>query len=511
MSRSGVTVRENPRLPRLGWVARVPSTGLVAIEHGSSVERGDDFVVEGIWDGAFGPSFGGAPHFFGSGVRVAGGTVTLVPSCALVDRVVWARDRHQLVASNSLALLLGALGWRLTPEENYLRALYAITRGISTYDDRICTTGGTVHQLFYRNMEIGSDLEPRLAYKAEPREIRSFEDYASLLRTAVRSLGANMADARRRMRVEPIATISRGYDSPAVCALARDLGLRTCYTARRSNSMIPAVVSRAATDDDGTCVARALGLDARVLRRTIENELHFLAGSDEPELVFGGLAAEIGRSGTVAAVFTGYHGDMVWRADAFDDDRAPEVIRHDISGLNLGEIRLEAGFFNVPLTFLHVRSLASIGRISRSPDMFPWRTWNEYDRPIPRRLLMEAGVDGRLFGQRKKAVVDRPHWPAAPALRADFLATVRAETGYAPGIVAASRALEGLLAVPAAALKRAGIRLPAVVRPSDLRSRMYVWAVNRLADRYAPAVESIREPSSAAAGVLVQADPVRER
>ncbi len=188
----------------------------------------------------------------------------------------------------------------------------------------------------------------------------------ALVTAAVQRLADNASSPDRQFPVRPIATISRGYDSPAVCALARAAGLRRCYTSPRSNSLIPSLVSRAATDDDGTVLAESLGLETRILSRSFAHELHFLAGSDDPEFVFDGLVSDIKASNDVAAVFTGYHGDMLWRLDAFDDERATQIIRHDVSGLNLGEVRLEAGFFNVPLTFLYARSQASIGRISRA-------------------------------------------------------------------------------------------------------------------------------------------------
>jgi hypothetical protein len=478
-------IREIPQLPRLGWVAQVsPAFDEVVIECGPRVERGDGWVVEGVWEGPFGSSFARAPHLFGSGVRVTDDSVEFVPSCALVDRLVWAESGGAVLVSNSLALLLARVGWRLTPRVNYVRSLYAITKGITGYDDTLPASGGLVHQLYYRNMALRADGRMSLTYKAEARGIATFGEYRELMRASVKELGANMSDARRAFPVRAVATISRGYDSPAVCALARGLGLTTCYTSPRSNSMIPSALSAAATDDDGTVVARALGLETRVLTRTPSDELFFLAGSDEPELVFAGLAADIRRSGDVTVLLTGYHGDMVWRADAFSDDRAAEIIRHDISGLNLGELRLDAGFFNVPLTFLHVRSQASITRISQSPEMTPWRTFTDYDRPIPRRLLMEAGVDGTLFGRRKKAVVDRPYWPVSPDLRRDFIAAVHEETGHRPRTIAAMRVLDALSAVPVAAFKRVGIRLPEAIRPRNVRPRLYVWAVNRLADRY---------------------------
>jgi hypothetical protein len=154
--------------------------------------------------------------------------------------------------------------------------------------------------------------------------------------------------------------------------------------------------------------------------------------------------------------------------------------------LSLGEIRLKAGFFNVPLPCLYARSLASIARISRSDAMRPWRTWTKYDRPIPRRVLTEAGVDGSLFGQRKKFIARRPLLPTSQILRQDFAESVSQQTSYSQRRVIGSARLDAAMTIPfAAAYRIAGIRRPSLVRPTDIQSRLYVWAVNRLASQYA--------------------------
>ncbi len=116
--------------------------------------------------------------------------------------------------------------------------------------------------------------------------------------------------------------------------------------------------------------------------------------------------------------------------------------------------------------------------------MTPWRTGTDNDRPIPRRLLTEAGVDGSLFGQRKKAVLQRPDLPATPELRDAFLRTLEQESGYSPSIVVGTAMVNSAMAWPVMALRRLGVRLT-FVRPADIRSRLYVWAVNHLASLYA--------------------------
>ncbi|MBW2738437.1 MAG: hypothetical protein JRE64_06200 [Deltaproteobacteria bacterium] len=58
----------------------------------------------------------------------------------------------------------------------------------------------------------------------------------------------------------------------------------------------------------------------------------------------------------------------------------------------------------MPVAFLGCTSHLSIHRISNSEEMMPWSTGKSYDRPIPRRLVEESGVDRNLFGTKKRAV-----------------------------------------------------------------------------------------------------------
>lgn len=185
------------------------------------------------------------------------------------------------------------------------------------------------------------------------------------------------------------------------------------------------------------------------------------------------MAREIEESDETAAIFSGYYGDKMWRTNAYTDERAPAIIKPDAAGLDLSERRLKAGFVLVPLPFLYARSQASIARISQSDAMRPWRTWTKYDRPIPRRLLTEAGVDSSLFGQRKKAIFQRPLLPSNRILRREFVESVSEQTSRSPRMVIASARLDAAMMLPFAAAHRiAGIRRPSLVRPTDIQSRL---------------------------------------
>jgi hypothetical protein len=119
-------------------------------------------------------------------------------------------------------------------------------------------------------------------------------------------------------------------------------------------------------------------------------------------------------------VFTGYHGDKVWDAQTSGKYLNDQIIRGDISGLNLSEIRLKSGFIHVAVPFMLARNISSLVKISRSAEMAPWRLNNTYDRPIPRRIAESVGIDRRLFGMRKKAVIGYYYYPVNPQLRKGF-------------------------------------------------------------------------------------------
>ena len=92
--------QEIDRLPKLCWIADLNLTQRTAkILHGPRVEVGTDFVVEGVWDRSFADGdFDRSANFFGSGIRVRGDELWLVPSRALVDRVLFGIQPGRAVA-----------------------------------------------------------------------------------------------------------------------------------------------------------------------------------------------------------------------------------------------------------------------------------------------------------------------------------------------------------------------------------------------------------------------------
>ena len=117
-------------------------------------------------------------------------------------------------------------------------------------------------------------------------------------------------------------------------------------------------------------------------------------------------AFEADLPGTI--LFTGFHGDKVWHYGNHKVSKT--IIRGDASGGSLGEFRLRVGFIHLPIPFVGCLQHPSIDRVTMSDEMKPWFVDREtrggriYNRPLPRRLVEEAGVPREWFGQDKRAV-----------------------------------------------------------------------------------------------------------
>ena len=81
--------------------------------------------------------------------------------------------------------------------------------------------------------------------------------------------------------------------------------------------------------------------------------------------------------------------------------RATACDREYTRGIN--EFRLRVGFANVALPCVGVRFLPPIAELSESAEMARFSVGGDYDRPIPRRIAEEAGLDRAAFGSAKTA------------------------------------------------------------------------------------------------------------
>lgn len=424
-----------PTLPKLGWIARLDrKQKRLRAFHGASVESNEQWLVEGVWGGDFERGqFHKSESFFGSGIRLDGGSVHLVASTAPIDRLIWCLEGEDVLVSNSLLILLGATGAALDETHDYHRESLSLLKGINGYRKEFSVvhpTIATFYQVFMENVVIS---EKGIKYKKRFKlhEIRSFDDYHGLLTEALGRIKQNYDHSDRKVPISTFTAISSGYDSTAVTCLARSLGVTDCFTYRRAYSMIPGWLPGGYVDDDGTPAASQLGMHIHYLeppqKIRAQDELYFLAlpyarFSDWAlsEVTFHFMTSYIEKRCEAGVVFCGYHGDKIWDIHTSGKYLSRDIIRGDTSGLNLTEIRLKAGFINVAVPFLFARNLIEIVNVGRSGQMSPWRLNNAYDRPVPRRIAESAGVSRNAFGMRKKAVCSYFRYPNNPELRCAF-------------------------------------------------------------------------------------------
>lgn len=392
-------------LPPMAWALQV-SRGAreAALLHGADVVLGDGFAAEGAWSGDLSRTgFLSAPVLLGSGVAT-GGKLTIRGTSHTLDRLWAVRQPDRILLSNSLPFVLewadsGLDSRYLHYEADFLSFIdgpRGLRRSLPTRGD------GRLLQFCGSDIEVDSNLDLRQTVRfrhASFAPVHTYGGYRDHLSHITARICDNAADRRRPRSYHPLATVSRGYDSPACATIARERG------ATRAITFATAREGFADQDDDGTEIAGTLGLEPLLYGREDYKagdgtaERYFLAsGGGGEEVIFS--AASEALAGTV--LFTGFLGDTLW-SPCPNQDCEKGMITYPGGG-SMGEYRLHVGFVHAPLPMLDLHRQPELARISQSDEMHPWRLGGEYDRPIARRMAEEAGINRRAFGLSKKAV-----------------------------------------------------------------------------------------------------------
>lgn len=394
----------------MAWILRARPP-VAELKFGRLVRATELGVFEGTW---VGDSDDLAPlrstTTFGSGVLLDDRGLRLIAPGHMLEGIYVCRRDTETIASNSFPGLLAVAGLELDQQVAYPGLFNESVDGV--LHTRIPTRTDYVDAYFHENLLL--DLDGRLTVVSKPREqtFTSFPDYRSRLSDAFASALANAPS------FEPVVTVSSGYDGAAVAVLASELGCRRVATVREGKP----VQKSSSLDDSGETVGKLLGMDVETyerlayLRRDDLPEAEFLAsGFTGEDVALSDLEGDLSGRMLVTAFF----GDGMWWMNR---PPRPTLWRSDQSGSSLGEWRLRVGFVHVPLPCVGGEQYRITQRISRLPEMRPWVIGRAYDKPIPRRILEEAGIPRRAFGQLKRAVSSSIHvdGPAvlAPATRA---------------------------------------------------------------------------------------------
>lgn len=480
-------------LPRLAWFGAIEqSTLAVTVFHGADVEVRDNFIVEGVWEGDFElGDFHCAEHFFGSGLILKENNVWLVPSSALVDKLFFCEDDQYFYASNSLICLLAYLDAELDPSNNYKKQSDSIMAGVDNYDSSFPVLHPKIkqfEQLFYFPLKLSSSGAEKKPTDT-PHNFKNYSSYYNAVRQNLKAIRANSESSDRKKRFLAYTTVSRGYDSAATTALAHDLNIRKTFTSRKSSSTFPTWMNPNAALDDGTDIARGLNLEVSYLDYEpgdiCGDETLFICPTPaEPEIIFYKAYQELAKNSAPSIVFTGYHGDELWSRVLNPRNTNRDIIRGGVSGINLGEARLEAGFINLPVSFMYAREISALHSISNSDEMAPWSIGGDYDRPIARRILEEKGISRSAFGTQKKTVISFYNKPKNKLLRKKFYRFLKEEHELGLFRCIAFSNLDIIFFYSKKTLNLIssyiGIKRepPLTIKSLDLPYKMYLWAVN---------------------------------
>ena len=383
--------------PPLSWLAKCsPFSSNVHVYHGSNVEVFPSWFCEAVWDGPFPDGdFDLTDVVFGSGARIREEELIFVSSGSTVDRLQYLKFQDLILVSNSLVCLLKAVDATVDiTYPRYFEDFETICHGIQDYKRTLETSVGQVNFLYFNNYQWDGEKLIEVEKPSPVRDFRSFPKYQGFLESSLYKVSQNGAATERNTSYEFLATLSGGYDTSAVVVLAQRCDLQEVLSIKSS---------RTGLSDNGQQLAQLLGLQQSIVERHAWQskkfpEVLFIASDAKGEDVYFGGA---GNYLTQRVLLTGYTAGGFWLKGDYPLNE--HLLRGDQSGLSLTEFRLEEGFIHLPVPFLGAKQVQDILAISMSPEMAPWDIGGDYNRPIQRRLVEEAGVPRYSFATVKNA------------------------------------------------------------------------------------------------------------
>lgn len=420
--------------PELAWLAKLrPGDPVIEVHRGRRVEITDEWYGEIAWAGRYEEGrFDATEVVAGSGGLLRGDAAYFVSPGSTVDRLQFLTTDSATFVSNSLACLLAASG--ASPHEpargfaSFFRNM--VVSGLAANNRQLKTSAGPVGLTYFRNLCWDGRTLTAVEKPFIERDFTTFLAYRSFLEESMASLAANAASQARQFPRRVIATLSSGYDSATVAAIARQSGLDEVLLfdadrkEQRDFHRACQPSNGASGEDSGKDIAAALGLRSLSVAHDAWMDGHlpevpFLAADGYGQEVFF-RGAEDHLAGTV--LLTGFFGDSVWGKDTRDDD-GNLTRRNNPAGGSLTEFRLAAGFLHAPVPYWGGRQVGDIVRLSNSSELEPWDIPGGYSRPICRRIVEESGVPRDAFGTVKQGgsvfLLDSPTFLSDTSL-ADF-------------------------------------------------------------------------------------------
>lgn len=388
-------------LAKLAWCIHMKRfNDFIDVYHGSNIEINEMYFVEGVWNGEFAHyDFDKSDFFCGSGCKLSDSRkyIKVCTPSHIQERIYSLKIGEELYISNSLPTILFFSGKDIDIEKrDYEKDFNEIALGLDNYKGYISLENGLELNIYYYcNLQIYNDLSVEKISKPNIIPFASYDDYKNRIVSMVNNIKNNALDYKRVIKYDLATTISKGYDSAAVAAIAKECGCKTVVTFNEPEKY---------ADDSGEEIAKILGYDNIVMKNA--NEYLYNKDLIEADYVSSG---ELG-TWTFLSVFdeqfknkivmTGARGDQIWEKVISNPNSNFEFSDFTL-GTSLTEHRLKIGYIILPLPLYGATQWESINEISNSIEMEAYSIGGDYDRPIPRRILEEKNVRRDMFGYRK--------------------------------------------------------------------------------------------------------------
>lgn len=321
---------------------------------------------------------------------------------------------NETIVSNSLAYCLSFFKNKIENDDEIFESIrknndQQTKLGVLGFEPLIYEHEGfDLFALYYHNFSI-SPVGVELVSKLHERNYANFEDYEHFLKDRLLSLVENGNSKSRPDCLKSFSTLSKGYDSPAVTCLLKNIIDFDCATIN---------VDIQGVNDSGLDIARKLGISCESCEHPVGESINNL-GSVEYSTELVELSNEffatqgLGDDSVFLSfdkyladklVFTGALGDTIWGASNNPPSGVPVRV---VYGKSLTEYRLRKGFFHIPVPVIGAVFPISIYRLNFLSDMKPYSVKGNYNRPIARRIVESAGVPRGMFATEKNAT--NPH------------------------------------------------------------------------------------------------------
>lgn len=423
---SQVSFTLNRNIPQLAWCLKI-SESSINVNYGSGVNCHSMGIVEGVWDGDFNSfDYLKSEHIFGSGLTIDNNKIIITPPSHMYECIFLIKNKvtKDLIISNSLAYCLSFFKNDIKNEDEIFEDIRknndAQTRlGVLGFEPLIYEHESfNLYSLYYHNFSVSST-EVKLEARLYERNYINFESYKNFLEDKLTSLIKNGESQTRLKQMKAFSTLSKGYDSPAVTCLLKEVSDFECATIN---------VEVHGLNDSGLEIGEKLGINCISCEHPVGSNIQNLGdieySTDLAERSKDFFATQgLGDNSVFLGfdsylddklLFTGSLGDSIWGSKTVPLSGIPSKTLY---GKSMTEYRLKKGFVQIPVPAIGAVFPVSIYRLNFLSDMKPYSIKGNYNRPIARRIIESAGIPRGIFAIEKNAT--NPHITNTKKLKKD--------------------------------------------------------------------------------------------